>query len=100
VAGNNYKKILGNAFIGATAFNLLVLGRYDSIVTLDNISAFNNTPFASSGAGGTLYVPNALISSYQSATNWSTILGYTNNQILPIEGSTYETHYADGSVIE
>ena len=51
----------------------------------------------SNGSGGTLYVPQALISTYQSATNWSTILGYANNQILPIEGSIYENQYADGT---
>lgn len=27
-------------------------------------------------------------------------LGYANNQILPIEGSIYETKYADGTPIE
>ena len=48
---------------------------------------------------GKLYVPSSLISSYQAATNWSTILGYANNQILPIEGSMYETQYADGTPI-
>ena len=42
------------------------------------------------GSAGTLYVPNDLIASYQSASNWSTILGYTNNQIKKIEGSIYE----------
>lgn len=65
-----------------------------------NINSFNGTPFASDGSGGTLYVKSALISDYQSATNWSTILGYANNQILPIEGSIYETQYADGTPIE
>lgn len=60
----------------------------------------NGTPFASGGTGGTLYVPNALKSSYQSASNWSTILGYATNSIQAIEGSYYETHYADGTVIQ
>ena len=61
-----------------------------------------NTPFnvgSTGGTGGTLYVPQALIESYQSAANWSTILSYPNNQILPIEGSIYETQYADGTPI-
>lgn len=78
----------------------LIIRNADAVPTLGNISWFNNTPFASGKAGGTLYVPSALISSYQSATNWSTILGYANNQILPIEGSIYETQYADGTPIE
>lgn len=62
----------------------------------DTASA-NSTQFASNGTGGTLYVPQALISSYQSATNWSTILGYANNSIQAIEGSQYENYYADGT---
>lgn len=84
---------------GCTVLNTLILRR-TTVPTLQNINAFQNTPFASGNAGGTLYVPNDLISSYQSASNWSTILGYSTNQILPIEGSIYETQYADGTPIE
>lgn len=73
--------------------------RKNSVVTLGATGAFNNTPFASSGAGGTLYVPSSLISSYQSASNWSTVLGYTNNSIVAIEGSEFESAYADGTPI-
>lgn len=68
--------------------------------SLSNISYFNGTPFASGGTGGTLYVPSAMISWFQSATNWSTILGYDNNSIAAIEGSIYETQYADGTPVE
>ena len=87
-----------------TSFNncgklTVVIIRATTMPALQNISMFNGTPFASGKAGGTLYVPQDLISSYQSATNWSTILGYPNNQILSIEGSQYETHYADGTSI-
>ena len=66
---------------------------------LRELNIFENTPFASDGSGGTLYVPSSLISEFQSADNWSTILGYENNQILSIEGSIYETQYADGTPI-
>lgn len=79
-----------NAFNGCTILNVLILRKTDAICTLQNINAFTNTPFASGRAGGTLYVPQDLISSYQSANNWSTILGYANNQIKAIEGSIYE----------
>ena len=85
-------------FTNSAKFTTLIL-RKTSIATLANINAFNNTTFKSGGTGGTLYVPQSLISSYQSASNWSAILGYTNNQILPIEGSIYETQYADGTPI-
>lgn len=88
-----------SAFFSCTSLTVLVI-RKPSVYTLNNVNNFAGSPFASNGAGGTLYVPQSLISAYQSATNWSTILGYTNNQILPIEGSIYETQYADGTPIE
>lgn len=91
-------KFSQQTFSGCGKLNTLIL-RKNSVVTLSNINVFTGSPFASGKAGGTLYVPQALISSYQSATNWSTILGYANNQILPIEGSIYETQYADGTPI-
>lgn len=81
--------------------------RHSSTLALADLNAFNNTPFASGGSGGTLYVPSALISSYQSATNWSTILGYANNQIKSIESTHTDPnapidltlYYADGTPI-
>lgn len=90
--------IMQNAFNGASNFDTLII-RGTSVNTLANINAFSNTKFASGGSGGTLYVPSSLMSNYQSASNWSTIIGYANNQIKAIEGSYYETHYADGTVI-
>ena len=80
-----------STFYGCTSLDTLILRKSGAIVILSNTNAFNNTPFASGGTGGTLYVPQALISVYQSAAgSWSTILGYPNNQIKPIEGSIYE----------
>ena len=97
--GGSFDGFGGQVFTGCSVLKTLIL-RPASLVSLGNINNFNSTPFASGGTGGTLYVPQSLISSYQSATNWSTILGYANNQILPIEGSIYETQYADGTPIE
>lgn len=77
----------------------LILRRTAGVVTLSNVASVEGSRFASGKAGATLYVPSALIAAYQSATNWSTILGYSTNQILPIEGSIYETQYADGTSI-
>jgi len=86
-------------FYGDSSFGTLII-RGSTMMPLADTSAFSNaTKFRSGGAGGTLYVPQSLIASYEAATNWSTILGYTNNQILPIEGSIYETQYADGTPI-
>ena len=77
--------IAANGFNGNTAMNRLTLRKSDSITTLANTSAFTNTPFASGNTGGVLCVPSSLISAYQAATNWSTILGYDNNSIIAIE---------------
>ena len=88
---SSLSKIYQHNFEKSTNFNKLAIYRSDAVVPLDNINAFANTPFASGGAGGTLYVPSALISSYQSATNWSTIIGYANNSIQAIEGSEFQT---------
>lgn len=99
--------VRGGTFNGASALNTLILRKSSEIVPLGNINAFGNTPFASGKAGGTLYVPSALISSYQSASNWSTILGYANNQIKSIESTHTDPnapidltlYYADGTLI-
>lgn len=95
----------GGTSIDAKAFNsseklsTLIL-RNSQVTTLSNVNVFGTShPFGASGTGGTLYVPSALISAYQSATNWSTILGYSTNSIQAIEGSIYETQYADGTPI-
>lgn len=86
-------------FASCPKLNVMVIRKTNGVCSLAQIKAFNDTPFASGKTGGTLYVPQALIESYQAATNWSTILGYANNQILPIEGSIYETQYVDGTPI-
>lgn len=78
------------ALSNCTSLHTLVLAN-SAVAELVNISALNNTPFASNGTGGTLYVPENLISAYQSANNWATILGYANNSIEAIEGSIYDT---------
>lgn len=86
-AGSKY--IRNYAFQNCAKLNKLVL--YGSVMwTLDNIGAFSGSPFASGKAGGTLYVPQSMIATYQADTNWATIIGYTNNSIAAIEGSIYE----------
>ena len=88
----------GNSFVNTATLDTFII-RADSVMPLGNINNFDGTCFASGKSGGTLYVPSSLKSSYESATNWSTILGYANNQIKAIEGSIYETQYADGTPI-
>ena len=96
--GDNFGTISTWQFSNDRKLKTLLL-RSTTRINLSNINAFNGTPFASNGTGGTLYVPQDLISSYQSASGWSTILGYANNSIQAIEGSQYENYYADGTPI-
>lgn len=96
--GHNVRSISGQCF-ASTALSVLVLRRTDGVVSLSHINAFNGTPFASGGAGGTIYVPASLVSSYQNATNWSTLHGYGTVTWAVIEGSIYETQYADGTSV-
>lgn len=100
-------KFGSSVFENGTLFTTLVIRRTSSVPQLSSTNAFSNTPFASNGSGGTLYVPSSMISSYQSASNWTTILGYANNSIKSIESTATDptapidltTHYIDGTVI-
>jgi len=94
--------IQSSTFKNCSSLSVVVIrntANTSGICALANVTGFDGTPFASSGTGGTLYVPSAKIATYQAATNWSTLLGYANNQIKAIEGSYYETHWADGTAI-
>lgn len=96
-----------DSFNSNNAMNILVIRRTSSIATLSTVNVFASCPFASGKTGGTLYVPQSLISSYQSASNWSTVLGYTNNQIKSIESTHTDPdapidltlYYVDGTPI-
>lgn len=98
-------KLETNMFNGDSSLNTIIL-RNTSVVTLGNVNAFTNTPFKSGGAGGTIYIPKSLYdqlgtgtNDYKAASNWSTINGYGTITWAKIEGSYYETHYADGTAI-
>lgn len=88
-----------NSCNGATNLNTIIIRNKNIVVTLSNINCLSGTPFASGKAGGVLYVPQAFVSQYEEATNWSTILSYSTNSIQAIEGSQYEYYYADGTPI-
>lgn len=80
----------GNAFYNARVLQTLIL-RHTSVVTLANASAFTNSPMRGyNSLNGTIYVPQSLISSYQTASNWSTIYGEGHVTFSAIEGSQYE----------
>lgn len=89
----------GNVFNNCSKLQNLIV-RTATLCSLGNTNNFTNTPFMGyNSLSGTLYVPSALVEDYKTATNWSTLYGNGTMQILPIEGSYYETHYADGTVI-
>ena len=97
----------GNAFRYCSSFDVLILRGTDALSTIQSLNNFDGTPFASDGTGGTVYIPKTFYdhlgdgtsSDYQSATNWSTLYGYGTIAWAKIEGSYYETHYADGTEI-
>ena len=61
--------IEANAFYGCSKLAFLVL-RSETVCTLSNTNALTSTPIKS--GTGYIYVPSALLESYQAATNWST----------------------------
>ena len=82
--------IKGSGFYNARVLSTLIL-RHTSVVTLENVNAFTNTPLTGYNSGSAnVYVPQSLISSYQTASNWSTIYGQGHLTFVAIEGSQYE----------
>lgn len=83
--------IKANAFANCYKLQTLVLRKTASICTLANVSAFKNTPMNGyNSLTGTVYVPSALIATYQTATNWSTLYNAGTVNFVAIEGSEYE----------
>lgn len=83
--------ISANAFANCYKLQTLVLRRTSAISALANVSAFLNTPMRGyNSLTGTVYVPSALISTYQTATNWKTLYDAGTINFVAIEGSEYE----------
>lgn len=105
--GTSFNATRASMCNGCSKLKTFVIRRSDAVVALAATNAFSGTPFASGGIGGTLYVPAALVSGYQTASNWSTIIGYANNQIKSIESTHTDPdapidltlYYADGTLI-
>lgn len=93
-------------FANCKKLKVLILRGESYLHGLSNINAFNGSPFASGGSGGTIYIPKSLYdqlgtgtNDYKAATNWSTLDGYGTVTWAAIEGSQYENYYADGTAI-
>lgn len=78
-----------NCFLNCTNLKTVII-RTSTMASLANVNAFDGTPFASGGTGGTVYVSQALIESYQTATNWATLYAAGTCNFVAIEGSEYE----------
>lgn len=81
--------IANQMFLNASSLKTVIL-RNSRVASLFSVDCFKNTPFESGGTGGTVYVPSALIESYQTATNWSTLYAAGTCNFVAIEGSEYE----------
>lgn len=99
--GPNVSNIHNNSFYQIGALNHLILRRTSALVTLGNADAGKQLTTA---RGVTIYIPKVFYdhlddgtsSDYKAAANWLT---YPNRTWAQIEGSYYETHYADGTEI-
>jgi hypothetical protein len=65
----NVTSIGTNSLCGCSALSALFLGS-DTMVTLSSVGALTGSGIAA--GTGYIYVPSALLTSYQGATNWST----------------------------
>lgn len=92
--GENFGDFASAGFSNANNVETVIL-RKQTQISLGNTSCFNSTKLAVSGSGGEIYVPSALLTDYETGTNWSAL----NATYKAIEGSYYETHYADGTEV-
>jgi len=86
-------------FAGGCKLDTLIIRQTHRVMDLQDIRNFNGSAFNDNNKVATLYVPASLVSEYEAATNWSTLLSRTNNYIVAIEGSQYDGYYVDGTPI-
>lgn len=92
--GPNTKNLYNDTFYhnsGLQTVGTLILRRTAGVVTASTQGAINGLR--------DVYVPSALISQYEAATNWSTRVSGGYITFHAIEGSQYENAYADGTPI-
>ena len=77
-------------FTNCVSLKTLIFRNPNQVWSLFAQNAFDNTPFAVGGTGGTVYCSQALIEQYQTATNWSTLYAAGTCNFVAIEGSEYE----------
>lgn len=77
----------------------IVILRYGYVLPAVALWFYSNCWLKNATKPGTLYVWQELIDGYRNHTVWGPLLASNGNQILPIEGSVYETRYGDGTPI-
>lgn len=105
-ASINGSSLLNKVFNGCPNLKTVII-RSSTLCIMRYSENFTSTPFDSGGSGGTIYIPKVLYDhlgdgtslDYKAATNWSTLDSYGTITWAQIEGSIYETQYADGTPI-
>lgn len=69
IVGGNLGSMQGNVFTRCYKFSKLVLSGVTKVPTFTNTTAFTSTPIAN--GTGFIYVPDDLVDSFKSTTNWS-----------------------------
>lgn len=87
-----------NGCFGNCSSLQIIVNRYNGVCGMNN--PFQGSSIAQGGSGAIMYVPQSMVASYNSATNWSVYVGYGTLEFRSIEGSTYEHYYVDGTPIE
>ena len=103
--GENFASITSNSLPYSNLEHLIL--RNKSSVVNTSASAMNTTPMKSGGSGCTVYIPKVLYDhlgdgtslDYKANSTWAQYDGYGTITWAQIEGSIYETYYADGTPI-
>ena len=77
-------------FYGCNKLKTLILRNNAQVLSLSHGNVFDGSSLDTDGTGGTVYVPRALIESYQTATNWSTLYAAGTCTFLPLEDYTVD----------
>ena len=97
LGGTGTSAISSLSFAQNSKLATVVMRQTGGIVPCTQTNAFTGSKSADKPIH--IYVPTALKSTYESATNWTTWVNDGTIVFHAIEGSTYATHYVDGTTI-
>lgn len=104
---NGVSSLNVQAFRGCASLNTLVIRKH-TVVPISYANATQGTPFEAGGSGGTVYLPKSLYDhlgdgsgqDYLASANWAALNDAGTVTWQTIEGSPFQTHYADGTEVE